>query len=117
MDAREERRASYLNSMFDGVTPDIIVDEFGEELPSAARIAGLKVDSALRLFLNKAPLDGGSGKVEEPISPSDVEPMVAEPSSPGNRRLRKSSIVQSMNEYMIRRLLAEDKVSVGVWNS
>jgi len=115
MDDVDERRASVLHAMYDGVAPGTIGLEYGRQRPAASRIAtitmGLKVRSALRHFLNKLKFEDEEELVEESGFTPDDQAVLIPPLSPGERTLeRRSSIVQSMNEYMFRRLLVEDKV-------
>ena len=111
MDGVDERRASVLHAMYDGVTPGTIGLEDGKQRPAATRIAnltvGLKVKSALRFFLRKVRYANGKR-----LSASDEQAVLSPLQSPEKFHLeRRSSIVVSMNEYMFRRLLVEDKVS------
>jgi hypothetical protein len=103
--------------MYDGVAPGAIGREYGKQRPAASRIAtltiGLKVKSALRRFLKKLEFEDEVELGEAPGYVPDEQAALAPPLSPGGRVLeRRSSIVQSMNEYMFRRLLVEDKVSL-----
>jgi hypothetical protein len=103
MNEQEVRQASYLNMAFDGAA---LTDQDGEECrddagnimsPIHMRLAGIKVKSALRIFLHKQQFFSGP--------------------PPGFRKLfhhQSSSFAQSMNEYMLRRLLVEDKIEAGV---
>jgi hypothetical protein len=120
MDGVDERRASVLHAMYDGVTPAGTVGlEYGKQQPAATRIAtltiGLKMKSALRLFLRKVRYVNGKKLAENSDSASDDQANEYPQQSLDERTLeRRSSIVVSMNEYMFRRLLVEDKVSRGV---
>ena len=138
MNEQEVRQASYLNMAFDGAA---LTDQDGEECrddagnimsPIHMRLAGIKVKSALRIFLHKQQFFGGretksarrifsgpsgksAGEVNTETSDDRARPQA--PGSPGFRKLfhhPSSSFARSMNEYMLRRLLVEDKIEAGV---
>ena len=119
MDDLDERRASVLHAMYDGVAPGTIGREYGKQRPAAARIAnitmGLKIKSALRNFLNQVRFEEIIDFEEGSDAAFDDQAVSSSSDSPSGHQLaHRSSIVQSMNEYMFRRRDVEDKVSLGL---
>jgi len=116
MDDLDERRASVLHAMYDGVAPGTIGREYGRQRPAASRIAtitmGLKIKSALRNFLNRVRFEEVV-EFDEDLDDAIGQEEVSLPSeSPEGHKLgHRSSIVQSMNEYVFRRRAVEDKVN------